>query len=99
MRPIVLALSLGIIGVGLIVGAFTLGSYDTGFCPEHPSPPMFGHSLCDHAMTVDGVTFWIRATAEGILAVGAVLIVSGLTMGLYGIKSRENLPQNRLVNG
>jgi len=91
-----LALSLGIIGAGLILGAFILGSYNTGFCPEHPSPPLFGHSLCDHAMTIDGITFWISATAEGILAVGAGLLISGMAIGLYGMNSRGNLPRAEL---
>jgi hypothetical protein len=89
----ILALSLGMIGVGLILGAFILGSYNTGFCPEHPSQPFFGQSLCDHAMTIDGITFWISATAEGILEIGAVLLVSSMAILLYGT-SRRNLSKN-----
>jgi hypothetical protein len=96
MRPIILGLSLGIIGAGLILGAFILGSYNTGFCPEHPSPPLFGHSLCDHTMAIDGISFWISATAEEILAVGAVLLMSSMAIGLYGMMSRSNTPRAEL---
>jgi hypothetical protein len=81
-------------GAGLILGAFILGSYNTGFCPEHPPPPLFGRSLCDHTMTIDGITFWISATAEGILAAGAVLLVSSMAIGLYRTKSRRTLSEN-----
>lgn len=97
MRPKILALSLAVMGVGLVLGAFILGSYNTGFCPEHPSPPLFGRSLCDHAMTIDGMTFWISATAEGILAAGAGVLVSSMAVALYGIQCRRTLPENRSV--
>lgn len=84
-------------GLGLVLGAFILGTYNTGFCPEHPSPPLFGRSLCDHAMTIDGITFWISATAEGILVAGAVVLVSSMAVGLYGMKSRRTLSENGSV--
>lgn len=88
MRPKILALSLAVVGVGLVVVAFVLGSYNTGSCPEHPSPPLFGQSLCDHTMTVDGMTFWISATAEGILTVGVALLASCAVVALYGMRNQ-----------
>ena len=81
-------------GVGLILGAFILGSYNTGFCPEHPLPPLFGRSLCDHSMTIDGITFWISATAEGILAAGAVVLVSSIAIGLYWMRNQATLSKS-----
>jgi hypothetical protein len=99
MGPEILVLSLAMMGAGLILGAFILGSYNTGWCPANPTPPLFGHSLCDHAMTIDGITFWISATAEGILAAGAALLVSSVAVALCMRKAVRNRSASSLGIG
>ena len=91
-KTTVLALSLAMIGVGLFLGGLALDSYNTGSCPGLQSPPPFRQPPCDHTMTVDGITFWIGATADEILAAGAALLASSMVVVLFARKAARTLP-------
>jgi hypothetical protein len=83
-RPI-LPVSLALLGMGLVFGSFVLGSYDFGSCPgAQPGQP-----VCDHTMMLGGITFQIGATANLILILGALVLVSSLGVGLNWMKKRK----------
>jgi hypothetical protein len=71
--------------MGLVFGSFVLGSYDFGSCPgAQPGQP-----VCDHTMMLGGMTFQIGATANLILTLGALVLVSSLGVGLNWMKKRK----------
>jgi hypothetical protein len=86
-RPI-LPVSLALLGMALVFGSFVLGSYDSGSCPGAQA----GQPVCDHTMVLGGITFQIGATANLILILGALVLVSSLGAGLNWMKKRK--PQN-----
>jgi hypothetical protein len=86
-RPI-LPVGLALLGMGLVFGSFVLGSYDFGSCPG----AQLGQPTCDHTMMLGGITFQIGATANIILILDALLLVSSLGAGLNWMKKLK--PQN-----
>jgi hypothetical protein len=99
MRWKIAVLGLAVLGLALVVASYNLNSYNSGFCPETTSMPSsflwFG-GFCDHTMTLSGLTFHIRQTAEGIFGVGLISLISGLAIGLYGMSRHMVLTKSRI---
>ncbi len=91
MKPSIAILTLAILGLGLVGASFVLNAYNTGSCPETSSIPQsflwFG-GFCDHTMTLSGITFWIRGTAEGIFGVGFALQLASVALGVFRMPRR-----------
>ena len=84
-----LALGLLIVGAALVVVGLISGLYDAGSCPATSVS-----IACDHTMTVGGLTFWIAATSNEILAVGSFALVSGMVFGAYANKRPKQNDQS-----
>jgi hypothetical protein len=86
VRSNILAISLAVLGVAPVFGAFVLNSYNFGSCPGAQQ----GQPVCDHTMSLAGITFRIGATANGIFTFGAVVLVISLGIGLYWTMKRKS---------
>jgi hypothetical protein len=83
----ILAISLALLGIGLDIESMVLNSLNRGSCPAlQPG--------CDHTMTIGGMTFWIRATADSILILGALVLAASLGICLYWVRKGKSRRMN-----
>ncbi len=88
MRSKVVAIGISLVALGgvLAFSGFILNTYNRGSCPFIPE---VGPLVCDHMMTLGGVTFWIGATSAALEVIGTIVLVSGLVIYISQASKRK----------